>query len=517
MSNSAKLHLSDNALAALSGIQRGIEKEGLRFTPNAQIAQTAHPAALGSTLTHPNITTDYSESLLEFITPKQSSLEDSIGFLTDLHNFTLSNIGDEQVWPASMPCRLQGEESIPIAVYGSSNVGMMKHIYRRGLAVRYGRIMQSIAGIHYNVSLSDDFWHAYQAQLGVAGSMGDFRSERYFHLIRNFHRHSWLLYYLFGASPVLDESFFDGRTPSLQKFNSHTYGAPYATSLRMSDLGYTNSAQQDLHISYDSLADYIKTLSFAVHQPHQPYEDIGIKNTAGDYIQLNANILQIENEYYSEIRPKRVARSGERPVQALQDRGVEYIEVRALDINPFLPVGIDATEGRFIDAFVVYCLLSDSPQQCPNEWSEIADNLKSIINQGRNPDLHMTCCGETDSVQDWASNLINKISESAALLDESYGTDLYGASIEQQRLKADDPSNTPSGQLMQMVEDGGEFIDIVQSLSQQHYTAMQQQGLDAEVDQQQQEIAEQSLAEHAQREQQDEISFDQYLEDYNQL
>ncbi|MEO0367292.1 MAG: glutamate--cysteine ligase [Pseudomonadota bacterium] len=514
MNQSASLILSDAAISALTGIERGIEKEGLRFTPDGTIAQTPHPLVLGSTLTHPYITTDYSEALLEFITPKSDSLEQSLSFLRQLHSFTLANVEGEEVWPASMPCKLEGESSIPIAEYGSSNVGQMKHIYRRGLEVRYGRIMQAIAGIHYNISLPESFWLAYQAQLNDQRPLAEFRSDQYFHLIRNFHRHSWVLYYLFGASPVVDSSFFDDRAPALDQYGERTWGLPYATSLRMSDLGYTNSAQKDLHIGYDSLDDYIKTLSHAVHQPYAAYEALGVKDQHGDYQQLNANILQIENEYYSEIRPKRVARSGERPVQALQRGGVEYIEVRALDINPYLDVGLDEQEARFIDAFVLYCLVSNSPQQCPNEWAEIAENRATIIKYGRQPDLSLGFCGATKSVSDWVADIVKGTMQCAEHLDAAYGGDDYKAATSAQLDKARDPALTPSGKLMAEVEAGNEFFDIVNSLSSQHKAELLkgEHNFDHLT-----ESADTSLQEFSEREQQQEIPFSEYLDAYNEL
>ena len=141
----------------LKGRLMGLEREALRVAPDGYISQVPHPAALGSALTHPLITTDYSEALLEFITPPLPDAEATLQGLDEIHRFVYPRIGDELLWSASMPCILAGEASIPIADYGRSNRGQMKHVYRRGLAWRYGRIMQVIAGIHFNFSLPDDF------------------------------------------------------------------------------------------------------------------------------------------------------------------------------------------------------------------------------------------------------------------------------------------------------------------------------------------------------------------------
>ena len=310
-----------------SRLRRGIEKEGLRVDGAGRIAQTPHPAALGSKLTHPHITTDYSEALLEYITPVYCRPADAMAFLGDLHRFSYRYLGEELIWPASMPSRLDGNDSIPIADYGSSNVGTMKRVYRKGLDVRYGRIMQAIAGVHYNVSLPDDLWALLRQIDGAeATPMNDYRSARYFGLIRNFRRHSWLLLYLFGASPALDRSFLpSGEVPDkLEPHGEETLVSRYATSLRMSDLGYQNKVQEQLKICFNSLSNYVNTLRHAISTPWPAYQAKGVQE-GDEWRQLNANILQIENEYYSDVRPKRVARHDETPSQALEARGVEFL------------------------------------------------------------------------------------------------------------------------------------------------------------------------------------------------
>ncbi len=517
------LDLVDDELGQLfTNIGRGVEKEGLRVTPTAQIAQSHHPEALGSTLTHHSITTDYSEALLEFITPVHKEIDDTIRYLSNLHAFTLENIGDEAIWPGSMPCVLAGDESIPIADYGSSNIGMLKHVYRQGLAVRYGRIMQSIAGIHYNFSLCDAFWETYQRKFDAAKTpsgqnLQDFKSAHYFSLIRNFRRYSWILHYLFGASPVLDETFLDGREPEehgLQKMGEQTWGLPYATSLRMSDLGYQNSAQQDLHISYDSLEDYVATLSTAIHQPYREYQDIGVKR--GDlFQQLNTNILQIENEYYSDIRPKRVTRSGEKPVAALRDRGVEYIEVRILDINPFINEGISSQQIRFMDAFLLYCLFAQCPLQSDTRCMETRDNQTKVIQRGRDPELTLESQGRQVPLKDAATELLDAIMQIANILDKAHDTFDYSSAVFAQQAKVDDVSLTPSGQTMQMIEQGKEFIEIMREQANQQKTHFSSIDTDEAFIAEMQKEATESLAKQAQMEASDTQDFESFLQDYN--
>ena len=208
----------------LVGIRRGIEKESLRARPDGKLALTPHPAALGSALENTHITTDFSESQLELITGVHAGIDSCLDELTRIHQFVYREIGDEVLWVASMPCGLPPDETIPIGVYGTSNVGRAKSVYRMGLGHRYGRRMQTISGIHYN-------W-----------SMPGVTNEQYFGLIRNFRRHSFVLLYLFGASPAVCSTFVDGRSHELQPFGAGTLHMPFGTSLRMGRLGYQSDA-----------------------------------------------------------------------------------------------------------------------------------------------------------------------------------------------------------------------------------------------------------------------------------
>ena len=501
----------------MADIRRGVEKEGLRVTLDGDIAQTPHSESLGSTLTHSYITTDYSEALLEFITEPSVSSADTVKRLCNLHAFTFSNIADELIWPASMPCRLEGDASIPIAEYGSSNIGTMKHVYRRGLDIRYGRIMQSIAGIHYNFSMPTEFWADYQNDCGDEGDLQAFIDRKYFRLIRNYRKHSWLLNLLFGASPVVDESFFDGRDHQLEKFGDKTYGLKHATSLRMSDLGYQNSAQEVLNICFDSLASYTESLELAVQQKYPEYEKLGVKKN-GEYQQLNSNILQLENEYYSDIRPKRTTRSGEKPVQALRQRGVEYIEVRILDINPFLPVGIDQEQIRFLDAFLVYCLLSDSCLTTDHKRDEIKENRRRVIVQGRDPELTLLRDDSEVPLNELANQLLTDILVTAQLIDSSGQSDdgLHAKSVEIQTNKIADLGLTPAGKLMSLVESGEEFVPLMLELAKQHKAVTCAECTDNDFFRSLPEQAKESIRKQHAIEESDTINFDQFLREYHQ-
>ena len=259
----------------LSAVQRGVEKESLRVTQaDATLAQTAHPLALGSALTHPSITTDYSEALLEFITPASASIEATEQALGILHRFTAQQLDGEHLWSASMPCIVHGDAGIPIAEFGTSNVGQMKRVYRNGLSVRYGRRMQAIAGIHYNFSLPEAFWSAAHDEAGSALNKQAFQTEGYLALIRNFFSRVWLLLYLLGASPAVCASFIQGnRNHPLQPLGEdhHSFYLPYATTLRMGDLGYTSNAQAGMAVCYNDINQYISPLRDAILTPHEAY------------------------------------------------------------------------------------------------------------------------------------------------------------------------------------------------------------------------------------------------------
>ncbi|MGM0859077.1 MAG: glutamate--cysteine ligase [Pseudomonadota bacterium] len=501
----------------LGRLRRGLEKEGLRVDAKGHIAQTPHPYALGSKLTHPHITTDYSEALLEYITPVYSDPGEALCFLSDLHSFTYQHLTDEWIWPGSMPSRLSGNDSIPIADYGTSNIGTMKHVYRKGLDVRYGRIMQAIAGVHYNVSLPDDMWHGLrELEQATDVSFNDYRSTRYFGMIRHFRRHSWLLLYLFGASPAVDKSFLpDGKVPEkLKPLGDDTYYAPYATTLRMSDLGYQNKVQSQLKICFNSLSNYVNTLRHAISSPWPDYQKLGVK-LGDEWQQLNANILQIENEYYSDIRPKRVAKHNETPSQALEARGVEYIEVRCLDLNPFDPLGIDETQMRFIDTFLMWCLLSDSPWISDEECDRLDDNRRFVVERGRDPALTLIRDGESTSVREWGEQIFTEMAEVARLLDAVEKGTPHADALEALAPRLKDPELTPSAQLLAQLQAGnGSLSDALLELAQAQADELKAKPMQRSRESLLAQLIDTSHQQQHDIEADDQVSFDEFLRDY---
>ena len=493
----------------------GIEKESLRVTASGDIAQTPHPPALGSALTNSHITTDFSEALLEFITPPRVDALDAIQCMTDIHSFVYANLGDDELlWATSMPCKVAGDESVPIAEYGSSNVGTMKNVYRRGLSYRYGRLMQAISGVHFNYSLPRELWPVFQKLLGNKDPLQDFVSDSYFALIRNFQRQGWLVPYLFGSSPVVCKSFLGPNAGDLQDLDGGSWYQPYATTLRMSDIGYKNSNQARLNISYDNIDAYIESLTRAIEAPSPEYEAIGVV-VDGEYRQLNANMLQIENEYYSFVRPKRVAHSGEKPTVALAQRGVEYVEIRALDVSPLEPSGINEPQMRFLEAFLVFCVLRESDPISDQDRLDIEHNQQAVAVRGRQPDLELRRRGRDVGLREWAEEICAGMRGICTLLDAGNSDGPYCQALEQQRQGIADPERLPSARMLaEMVARDESFFQYAMRMSQEHQEFFARTPLaDAQRAQFEAE-ASRSLAAQRQIEASDTASFADYLEHY---
>ena len=451
----------------LSGGLKGIEKESLRVTGNGSLAMSDHPIGLGSALTNNYITTDFSEALLEFVTPASNTAEDVLSNLIDIHKFSFHQLDQELLWPASMPCHIPPETKIPLANYGFSNIGQMKTIYRRGLGYRYGRHMQMISGIHFNYSLPQDFWEIYQDILRDNSDLNNFKSEQYLGLIRNFKRIGWLVLYLFGASPALCKSFSSSNSKYLKTLKNETYFEKFSTSLRMSDLGYNNQSQSRIDISLNSLEQYINDLGNAIRTPEPLFKKIGVK-VDDLYRQLNTNLLQIENEYYSSIRPKRVAKSGERPTAALMRGGIEYIEVRSLDLNLFEPCGIDKKTILFMEALLIYCLLTESPKLSIEELKEISSNHTATAHSGRDPLLNLIRGGTLVPIKEWSIEILNDVLTVATELDKH--NEDYVDSVKAMKKLVDDPDETPSAKMLSQIrEKDFEFSEFALEIAKGHH------------------------------------------------
>ncbi len=469
----------------LKGILRGIEKEGLRVDALGHLADTPHPQAIGSALTNSHITTDYAEALLELITEPRARVEDMLQELADIHTFVAGKLDQEIIWNQSMPALLPADKDIAIAWYGKSNTGMLKHVYRRGLAERYGKPMQCIAGVHYNFSLPDGIWPL----LNVCGdNLQDQRSNGYLALIRNFTRYSWLLMYLFGASPVLDANFLQG--------------------------GRSNNL--DLQLCYNDLDTFVMRMYHAAVTPWPDYEKLGTHRD-GEWIQLNTHILQIENEYYSSIRPKRTTQRSERPATALAQRGVEYIEVRCLDIDPESPTGISEQSCRFLDTFLLFCTVQDSPFFPDGGYCQDSkNNFATVVREGRRPGLMLTNQQKQSvSLQDWGREILESLLPYAHMLDQALDTQGHTEAVHAQLRKLDDPEQTPSAQLLNHLRETGlSFHDYALQRSREHHETLLAHPLPADKQAAFEQQAKDSLQTQIDIEAQDRESFEDYVQRY---
>ncbi|ATU44051.1 glutamate--cysteine ligase [Acinetobacter junii] len=504
----------------LKGMLRGIERESLRMQSNGFLSQKNHPKALGSALTHPHITTDYSEALMEFITTPQSTIAAALDELRDIHTVVHQHLEEgERLWPLSMPCMLDdNEENIQLAQYGTSNIGRFKTLYRRGLGVRYGRRMQTISGVHYNLSFPDQLFAELQQQESDQElkqlSAQDYRSHRYFGLIRNFIRLTPLVMYLLGASPSVCRCFLTGREHHLQPLVKGTLYLPEATALRMGRLGYQNSAQKELGIHYNDLHDYLDGLQKAVHTPYPEFSALGLDDESGEPIQINDHVLQIENEYYSLVRPKQVPQVGETPSQALKNRGVGYVELRAVDVNPYSSIGIDEIAAGFLESLALYCLLSDSPELYADEQEQIDRNQTEVVNRGRAADVKIELGKNTMTFQAWAQQHLATIQQCATLLDQANQTQLYQDAIVVMQQRLAHVENTLSAHVIEDTLKHGGTWSFGSVMAQQHVQYYDQHVLNQERKQYFDELAQTSLQKQAELEQDNDMSFSQYLAKY---
>ena len=515
MSLQDKINSLDPFKDSLSENLIGIEKEGLRVAEDGTIAQTPHPESFGSALTHPEITTDFSEALVEIVTKPTKGSDNVIDELAKIHHYVQHHLPkNERFWPGSMPCILRGKTNIPIAYYGESNLGKMKTVYRRGLSNRYGSVMQAIAGIHFNYSFSMDFWKSYREILAPLSKVDSkkFISHHYMGLTRNVLRYGWLVTYLFGASATVCKSFMqDYHEHNLEEFDDNTLYLPYATSLRMGDIGYQNSQEdkKGVKANYNSLRHFIYSLRAAMQTSCDDFESIGVKKD-GEYQQLNTNILQIANEYYSSVRPKPPINGSDRPLGALLNEGVGYIELRSLDVNPMMKEGIDEEQVQFLEAFMLFCLLEDSPAISTSELHEIDVNANLVAHKGREPGLLLSHNGEDLTLLNWGKSILDKVNECSMLMSETHQKSVRNISK-----RIFDPDLTPSAQMLnQMKDEEKGFFEYTDQFSRKNKKLFNEMSIAdeffAELDHQKTLSVNRQL----EIESGDTLSFDDFLADY---
>ena len=521
--NLASFLQNEQVHASLAGIRRGIERELIRTQATGGISDKTHPVELGSALTHPYITTDFSEAQLELVTPAMDDRTATFDSLASLHHFVATRLPEgETLWGASMPPQLpndetESEDAIRIASYGTSNAGLLKKRYREGLANRYGKRMQLISGIHYNFSLPEAFWIAlYDHQKSIDSSVAQmpleaFVSERYFHMIRNVLRHGWLVPYLFGASPAVDNSYLQGKAHALEVFDDETCYLPWATSLRLSNLGYSSDEQSSYPISFNNRQQYLSDLHNALTRPSERYLHLDIDQ------QMNGSVLQLENELYGSVRPK-IVNDTLRPLYAMCHYGVQYVELRSMDNNPYLPLGIAQEQSHFLDLFLVYSALAPSPELTEEERAIVVQRQELVATQGRKPDLTLPTLEGEVSLETLGLDLLDAIQQIAALFDDAFSTDSYQTSIFSERMKLQNSDLTPSAKLLaQMKNQGLSHQGLMQRLSDEHLLVHLQHQVETEKMDNLTALVDESLSKQQQMERQPDISFDDFLKKQNQL
>mgnify|MGYP001165407952 FL=1 len=425
----------------------GIEKESLRIS-DLKLSKIPHDELLGSALFNRYITTDFSDAQIEFITPPFNQNENVSSFLDNLHHYTSKKINEEILWPLSMPPTRVLESEIPIAKYGKSNYGLLKEIYRRGLSNRYGKLMQTISGVHFNYSLPEEIWDA-DIFFSREKKSNKLINQIYMGTIRNLHRYNWLLIYLLGCSPTVSR-YFINNSYAFQNINKEDFFLPFATSFRMSDLGYQNDNQSKLSVSYNSIEDHLSDLRYATKKPNELFMQIPHK-TEGLYNQLNANHLQIEDEYYAIARPKSAEGTNKRQLNKIQINGINYIELRSIDLNPFHPNGIDQDTLNFLEIFILYCTIEESRRISTDDLKVCKANDLKVAIEGRKPGLKINNKGKDILLSAWALEIIEEMESLIGNFKNQ--ANRFNNSIAKMKKRVIDSNKTPSSKLLELILD----------------------------------------------------------------
>ncbi len=452
--------LDDEIIKELKNSLHGLEKEALRVTDKGHLSLTKHP--FGSKLTDPYLTTDFAEAQLEMISPPFHQLCDVKQFMIQFQKDLLSRMTD-LMWPYSAPCILPKDSDILIADFGKSAQGRLKKMYREGLALRYGKKMQMLSGIHYNFSFSDGFFKKLQKHsTHDSMSFRDFKDALYFKLIRNFFKNGWICSYLFGVSPCVDQTYLDDKH-SFEKWKQRTYTLPFATSIRMSKYGYYNRIYSQIAISFNSIQEYLHGLKKALTTEDPQYKKLKGK-------QLNSYIFQIEAEHYTRIRPKRVLREKKTPLEALKKHGVEYLEIRSLDISPFCFSGIELEHLYFLHVFLLYCLFSQDQKITKKQRCELYQNQNNVALLGRMKNLKLQRDQKSIFLKDWAFELLEEMKPFAKHLDKAHQTKRYSQSLLVQKKKVQDPDQTPSAQLLNILKEKNlDLVEYILNKAKEHF------------------------------------------------
>lgn len=412
----------------------GLEKESLRVNPDGSLALTPHPKGLGSPLTHPQITTDFSESQVEMITAPFHEIDQTLEALESLHREVYENLENgEMLWPMSMPCVLPKPELIPIARYGDSPEGQVRERYRQGLSSRYGKTMQMISGVHYNFSFNPELW-PFLAKIAGEKNVDAFKNQAYMNVIQNFLRYRWIFVYLFAASPEKDPSY---------QCALMNVDVSEAISLRLSRCGYSNPAKID--VSFQNFDQHVRDIRTATETPYNPYANIPV--------QLNDHLLQLANEYYASIRVKPPSLQGSL-LESLETQGAGYLEVRILDLYPFSPIGVDKSQLEFLHLLLSFCLLEENSPLRPVEAIEANDRQQKVAIEGQ--DLPMV-------LREEAELLLQRMKPLAEILGKQ-------ELLEKWRHEVLQPTDRPWQRILaEEAKDGDSFLDFGLRKAQEYF------------------------------------------------
>ncbi|RAP53563.1 MAG: glutamate--cysteine ligase [Methanosphaera sp. rholeuAM130] len=410
----------------------GIEWESLRAKGQGELSLTPHPRIFGDKLHNPFVTTDFSESQIEIITPPFDSIDevyDNFLLLSDLVNTSLPE--DEYLWSQSIPCILPSQDQIPIAQYSGDGKSSQK--YREGLAKKYGVKKQMISGVHFNFSFSNDLLRKLYLLDEEDLTFKDFKDNVYLKVVRNYMKYCWLIIYLTGCSNGFHESFTNDCIGLMDGNDGD--GGYYSTeglSFRNSSCGYKNITE--LYPSYDSVEEFVNDVRGFVEE----------------------KLLSEAKELYSQIRLK--AKNPTDLLNSLKNDGIEYLEIRTLDINPFYQSGIAKYDMKFLHLFLIYMLIKEESNY--SNWQKEAKiNEDNTAQRAYQKSMRLLKDGQEVTLESWALEIINEMYEMCEVLgiDERDTLDLMLDRVENHDL-------TYSQKMLKLIEENG-FIDTQVQLS----------------------------------------------------
>ena len=366
----------------------GLEKENVRVTESGNLALTPHPKAFGDREKNAYIKTDFSESQLEMVTPVCNTLEEVYSFICNLNKVVSLEImkNGEFLWPQSNPPILPREEEIPIAKLSNRE----DELYRENLSYKYGKKKQVISGIHYNFSFKEEFIKLLYKELKVEKDFREFKDDIYLRMARNFQKYHWLLIYLTGASPVFHESYIEEIKEEGEKLGEDSYYIKDDTSLRNSSYGYKN--KKDYYVSYNSIGEYASD----------------IKNLVKD------KEIQSIKEYYNPIRLKSLG--SEDMLESLLHKGIDYLEVRLLDLDPLSIQGVSKETLYLVHLFMIYTLLKENKEITYKDQEEFFKNHDMVALKGRNEDAVIHENGVPVLLKDKGREILSEMDEIVEIL-----------------------------------------------------------------------------------------------------